>query len=109
MFVYKTYYYLFTRGESQGTCNVTRTPPRISNKTEPTLALQPRGDVTRSPKQGYQCSCKKDSCPPKFFLKKDLLLLRSTDTSIKMTIYLPAINSFTFCTRVNSKCTDEYQ
>ena len=24
------------------------------NKAEPTLALKPRGDITRSPKQGYQ-------------------------------------------------------
>ena len=26
-----------------------------ANKTEPNLALKPRGDVTRNPKQGYQC------------------------------------------------------
>ena len=25
-----------------------------ANKAEPTLALKPRGDVTRDPKQGYQ-------------------------------------------------------
>ena len=25
-----------------------------ANKAEPTLALKPRGDITRSPKQGYQ-------------------------------------------------------
>ena len=29
-------------------------PPLSANKVEPTLALKPRGDVTRSPKQGYQ-------------------------------------------------------
>ena len=29
-------------------------PPQSSNKAEPTLALKPRGDVTISPKQGYQ-------------------------------------------------------
>ena len=28
--------------------------PQSSNKAEPTLALKPRGDVTRSLKQGYQ-------------------------------------------------------
>ena len=39
-----------TRGESQGMCNVTHTPPLSSNKAEPTLALKPTGDVTRSPK-----------------------------------------------------------
>ena len=54
-----------TRGESQGTCNVTHTPLPSANKAEPTLALKPRGDVTRSPKQGYQWPHKKDSCPPK--------------------------------------------
>ena len=25
-----------------------------ANKAEPTLALNPRGDITRNPKQGYQ-------------------------------------------------------
>ena len=54
-----------TRGESQGMCNITCMPPLSSNKAEPTLALKPRGDVTRSPKQGYQWTHKKDSCPPK--------------------------------------------
>ena len=36
----------------------------------PTLALKPRGDVTRSPKQGYQWPHKKDFCPPKTLEKK---------------------------------------
>ena len=54
-----------TRGESQGMCNVTHTPPLSSNKAEPTLALKPRGHVTRSPKQEYQWPHKKDSYPPK--------------------------------------------
>ena len=31
----------------------------------PTLALKPRGGVTRSTKQGYQWPQKKDLCPPK--------------------------------------------
>ena len=56
-----------TRGESQGMCNVTHMPLLSSNKAEPTLALKPRGDITRSPKQGYQWPHKKDSCPPKIF------------------------------------------
>ena len=59
-----------TRGESQETCNVTCMPPLSLNKAEPTLALKPRGDVTRSPKQGYQWPHKKDSCPPNFKKKK---------------------------------------
>ena len=32
-----------------------------------TLSLKPRGDVTRSPKQGYQWFHEKDLCPPNFF------------------------------------------
>ena len=58
-----------TRGESQGMCNVTCRPLLSSNKAEPTLALKTRRDITRSPKQGYQWSHKKDSCPPKNFKK----------------------------------------
>ena len=38
-----------TRGASQGMYNV-----HNENKAEPTVALKPRGDVTRNPKQGYQ-------------------------------------------------------
>ena len=30
-----------------------------------TLALKPRGNITRNPKQGYQWPHKKDFCPPK--------------------------------------------
>ena len=36
----------------------------------PNLALKPRGDVTRSLKQGYQWPYKKDFCPPK--LKREI-------------------------------------
>ena len=39
-------------------------------KAHTTLALKPRGDVTRSPKQGYQWIQEKDLCPPKIYLKK---------------------------------------
>ena len=35
-----------------------------------TLALKPRADVTRSPKQGYQWPHEKDLRPPNFFFKK---------------------------------------
>ena len=43
---------------------------------ESTLALKPRADVTRNPKQGYQWPHKKDSCPPKNLIKKQQKLLR---------------------------------
>ena len=35
----------------------------------PTLALKPRGNVTKSPKQGYQWPHKKDLCPPKIYME----------------------------------------
>ena len=38
--------------------------------SESTLALKPRADVTRSPKQGYQRPHKKDMCPRKKNKKK---------------------------------------
>ena len=45
-------------------------PPQKANMAGPTLALNPRGDVTRNPKQGYQWPQKKDMCRPKTFFKK---------------------------------------
>ena len=45
-------------------------PPHSSNKPEPTLALKPRGDVTRSPKQGYQWPHKRTCLQQKFKKKK---------------------------------------
>ena len=42
-----------TRGESWG-MYITFASAKIVNKAEPTLALKPRGDITRNPKQGYQ-------------------------------------------------------
>ena len=38
--------------------------------TKPTLALNPRGDTTRNPKQGYQCPQKRTCVRQKLFLKK---------------------------------------
>ena len=38
------------------------------------LVLKPGADITRSPKQEYQWSHKKDICPPNLFLKKVTLL-----------------------------------
>ena len=37
---------------------------------ESTLALKPRADITRSPKQGYQWPHKKDMCPTKIKKKR---------------------------------------
>ena len=45
-------------------------PPQSSNKEEPTLALKPKGDVTRSPKQGYQWPHKWTCVQQKFKKKK---------------------------------------
>ena len=41
-----------TRGGSRGI--LLHSPLQKVNKAEPTLALNPRGDITRNPKQGYQ-------------------------------------------------------
>ena len=38
---------------------------QIMQVRKSTLALTPRADLTRSPKQGYQCPHKKDCCPAK--------------------------------------------
>ena len=42
-----------TRGGSRG-MYVTFASAQIANKAEPTPVLNPRGDVTKNPKQGYQ-------------------------------------------------------
>ena len=49
-----------TRGESQD-----HTSEKVYK--ESTLALKPRANITRSPKQGYQWPHEKDLCPPKIF------------------------------------------
>ena len=48
-----------TRGGSQG-MYITFASAKKVNKAEPTLALNPRGDITRNQKQGYQWPPKKD-------------------------------------------------
>ena len=60
-----------TRGESWG-MYITFASAKIANKAEPTLALKPRGDVTRNPKQGYQWPQKRTCVyvSAKNFLKK---------------------------------------
>ena len=49
--------------------HISRMPPQSLNKAEPTLALKPRGDITRSLKQGYQWP-QKWTCIQQKFLKK---------------------------------------
>ena len=50
---------------------VTRMPLPRANKAAH-FGFETRGDITRSPKQGYQWPHKKDLCPPKkIFLKKN--------------------------------------
>ena len=53
-----------TRGESWG-MYITFASAKIANKAEPTLALKPRGDLTRNPKQGYQWPQKRTCVRPK--------------------------------------------
>ena len=54
-----------TRGESED-----HTGKKVCKGS--TLALKPRADVTRSPKQGYQWSHKKDLYPPKNLKKEEI-------------------------------------
>ena len=59
-----------TRGESQRMCNIRTCTPLLSlNKAEPTLALKPRGDITRSPKRGISGPTKRTHVL-QFFFKK---------------------------------------
>ena len=50
--------------------HILRAPLPNANKAEPTLALKPRGDVSRSPKQGYQWPHKWACVQQKFKKKK---------------------------------------
>ena len=50
--------------------HISHTPLQSLNKAEPTLALKPRGDVTRSPKQGYHWPQKWTCVQGKFKKKK---------------------------------------
>ena len=54
--------------------HISHMPLQSSNKAEPTLALKPRGDVTRSPKQGYQWP-QKWTCVQQKFKKKKITRL----------------------------------
>ena len=49
---------------------ISRMALQSANKAEPTLALKPRGNVTRSPKQGYQWPQKWTCVQQKFKKKK---------------------------------------
>ena len=51
-----------------GECTL-HSPPQKGNKAEPTLALNPRGDITRNPKQGYQWPPKRTYVSAKNFFK----------------------------------------
>ena len=50
---------------------ITFTSAKHANKAEPTLALKPRGDVTRNPKQGYQWPQNRTHVSAKNFKKKN--------------------------------------
>ena len=51
-------------------------PPLSSNKAEPTLALKPRGDVTRSPKIGVSVAPQKGLMSSKNLKKKKKSVVR---------------------------------
>ena len=59
-----------SRGESWGMC-ITFASANV-NTAEPTLALKPRGDVTRNPKQGYQWPQNRTCVRQKLFLSRSV-------------------------------------
>ena len=67
-----------TRGESEESVVHRRGSMQVR---ESTLALKPRADVTRSPKQGYQWPHKKDLCPTKILKKKKASFLPTSSES----------------------------
>ena len=54
-----------------GECKI-HSPPQKVNKAETTLALKPRGDITRNPKQGYQWPQKRTCLSAANVLKKEV-------------------------------------
>ena len=63
--------------------------PQSLNKAETTLALKPRGDVTRSPKQGYQWP-QKWACVQQNLKKKKKFLIGVLQWQIYYKIYFEA-------------------
>ena len=55
-----------------GECTL-HSPSQKANKAEPTLAWNPKGEVTRNPIQGYQWPPKKEMCVRQKLLKKKIL------------------------------------
>ena len=66
---------------------ISRTPLHSSNKAEPTLALKPRGDVTRSPEQGYQWPHKWTCVQQKFEKKNYFIVVIHHSPILKFLIY----------------------
>ena len=50
--------------------HISHMPPQSSNRAEPTLALKPRGDVTRSLETGVSVAPKMDVCPTEILKTK---------------------------------------
>ena len=57
----------------------------------PTLALKPRGNITRNPKQGYQWLQKKDFCPPKCLTEQVIFPVHDRN-SARLDCYNPVTN-----------------
>ena len=93
-----------------GEC-ISHTPPQSSNKAAPTLALKHRGDVTRSPKQGYQWPKKWTHVQQKF-LKRKFHVIRRLCTRIFVVKSVPplfAVLSLVLCFESKKECNDFLQ
>ena len=58
----------------------------------PTMALKPRGDVTRIPKQGYQYPHKMELCPPK--IKENIIHEHIILLILKLNNVIQFLNGF---------------
>ena len=66
--------------------HISHTPLQSLNKAEPTLALKPRGDVTRSPKEWYQWP-HKWTCVQQKLRKKNLAMIK-TDIDYRQNVFI---------------------
>ena len=70
---------------------ISHTPLQSLNKAEPTLALKPRGDITKSPKQGYQWPQKWTCVQQKFKKKKKVITEKETGKNFKWILFMCSI------------------
>ena len=71
--------------------NLRITQARKHTKKGSTLALKPRVDVTRSPKQGYQWPHERDLCPPKILFRQKNVCMICVISPLVFMVFLNAV------------------